>query len=757
MSHYPEDRTEQTKSIELTHPNVNISDHILKRISELGHPYSRKILEQAGAIQAATDLWPVLGIPMETGDFHCAKYDNYNDEPPYNFRFISAKLAENKKGRPRKTKLGLIGVNKKTLDGPVIWLTEGFWDYLTLLEAGLPVWAVPGARNLLPAWMSKFKDKDVVICFDNDNEGDRWAMEHAKKLSLVAKSVTVIHLPNAIKGKTTKDVSDIRREFKEDPKKLRDYLTKIYEKTAPFDFPIIDKIRELILGKGSSIVKAEIITDMIIEDLAKQSGLPLPFNDGQELALIIKGKDILADRAIDTMLSNKYNFLPTLDVWKSVRGLLYNNALRAHGSVNIHTYSTYANERLHFGLKGEGILSVSSKGQSYGLQGDEGIFIKSPNKIAFDSCPSEKDATVTSLDDLLNVLKFDEDILSQAEQVHLIKVWFYNTFFNFDTMQPILCAIGESGSGKSQLFKFLKGILFGFGHKRNYMLNVIPEDDHERSLLLKGKKYLFFDEVNENSPKIKKFLRTMATGIEETFRPKYERHNIEFIPDAWLAINGLNLVSSREYDIAKRLCLVKLEPLSTQALTERFGPEYIMYQKLNAARPLIWKNMLLEIQTVLGSMKKHSKQFIKLDTPCRFMGLANFAWQAWPDKETRAITHSLFSKMEGLQSHHSADMDPMMDIISEWVETEAINYSNPEEEGQTKCIQTKTMFRELQPLAKEHGVKYFPKSEKALGQWFGKREVVLWDAVGYERIKNLSTKNNEHQFKIPEKGKGGMF
>ena len=28
MSHYPEDKTETTKSIELTHPNVNISDHI---------------------------------------------------------------------------------------------------------------------------------------------------------------------------------------------------------------------------------------------------------------------------------------------------------------------------------------------------------------------------------------------------------------------------------------------------------------------------------------------------------------------------------------------------------------------------------------------------------------------------------------------------------------------------------------------------------------------------------------------------------
>ena len=748
---YPEDKTEQTKSIILTNVTPNISAHVIKKIKELDHPYSRSILQKAGAVQAVTELWPVLCLPMEGGDFHCVKYENYHDEPPYDFRFVSCKMEDDKKkkGRPKKTRLGLIGVNKKTSDGPMIWITEGFWDYLTLLEAGYPVWAVPGARNLLPDWVKHFKNKDIIICFDNDSEGEKWAQEHAKKLGLVAKSVKILDLPSSFNGTSSKDISDLRREFGGDKKSLQDYLKELVDRTAPFDFPVIDKIKEIILNKGTSIVKAEIITQMIIDDLQKSSGHVLPFNDGQELAIIMKGKDILADRAIDTMLCNKYNFLPTLDVWKSVRGLLYNHALRDHGSVNIHTYSTFENGELHFGLKGKGILSLSPKGYTYDLQGKNGIFIKSPNRIDLNACP--ENPTVSSIEDLLNVLKFDEDILSQEEQVHLIKVWFYNTFFNFDTMQPILCAIGESGSGKSQLFKFLKGILFGFGHKRNYMLNIIPEDDHERSLLLKGKKYLFFDEVNENSPKIKKFLRTMATGIEETFRPKYERHNIEFIPDAWLAINGLNLVSSREYDIAKRLCLVKLEPLSTQALTAKFGPEYIMYQKLNDARPAIWKSMLKEIKKVLGQMEKHKGEYIHLDSPCRFMGLANFAWQAWPDRKTRKITHSLFSKMEGLQSHHSADMDPMMDIIEEWVETEAINHANPEEESMTLSIKTKTMFRELQPLAREHGVKYFPKSERALGQWFSKREVVLYDAVGYERIKNLGTKNFEHRFKVPEK------
>ena len=739
------DTPKQTKSIELSNTTPNISAHVIKRISELGHPYKRKLLEDAGAIQAIAEEWPVLALPMESGDYHCVKYDHYHEDQ--HFRFLSCKLQEDgKKGRKKKTKLGLIGVDKATMESPVIWLTEGFWDYLTFKELGLPVWGCPGASNLISPEL--FKGKDVIICFDNDDQGDKWGTEHAQSLSMIAKRIKRLDLPSSWDGQPTKDISDLRREIGS-IKRTKEILKKMVEDCEEFDFPTIDKIREVIIGKGSSIVKAEIITNMIVEDLAKQSGVPLPFNKGQELSLIVKGKDILTDANIDRYLSLHYNFLPSLDIWRSVKGLLYNHALREHPSVNIHTYSTYKDKELHFGSKGEGILSISEKDTNFNLQGDRGIFIKSPSVITMSK--TDHDATVETIDDLLNVLNFDQDILSQEEQVHLIKVWFYNTFFNFDTMQPILCAIGESGSGKSQLFKFLKGILFGFESKRNYMLNIIPEDEHELTNMLKGKKYLFFDEVNENSPKIKKFLRTMATGFEMTYRPKYERHNVEFIPDAWMGINGLNLVSSREYDIAKRLCLVKLEPLSTQELTAKFGPEYVMYQKLSQDRPLIWKNIISEIQSLLGNLHKNKNDFIQLDTSCRFMGLANFAWQAWPDKKD--ITHNLFSKMEGLQSHHSADMDPMMDILEEWAEVESRRFKSSDSSGLTTILKTKTMFKELQPYAKDHGVKYFPKSERALGQWFSKREVAIRDSVGYERVKNTSTKNFEHRFKVPSGGK----
>ena len=74
---------------------------------------------------------------------------------------------------------------------------------------------------------------------------------------------------------------------------------------------------------------------------------------------------------------------------------------------------------------------------------------------------------------------------------------------------------------------------------------------------------------------------------------------------------GLNLVASREYDIAKRLCLIQMAKLSTQDLTAQFGPEYIMYQKFNQARPLIWQNLLLEIQNFLLYRDKLTDSFFR--------------------------------------------------------------------------------------------------------------------------------------------------
>jgi energy-coupling factor transporter ATP-binding protein EcfA2 len=724
----------------------NISSKVLEILDGIGHPVPKSLLEIEGAQQGIVKNNPVLALPMHSGDYHCVNYSSYFEEP----RFLNAKpptAKSSKSNKPRKVKLGLLGVDDTSMTSPVIYLTEGIWDYLTLKQCGLPTWGLPGVNNFDDKWLDLLKDKVVIFCFDNDHAGAKWSQAHAKKVSQIARYCKIIKIPHTFKNKSAKDITDIFKILKYDKEALSNWIGEIIEDTKEFDFPVIDKVREVIINRGNATIKAELITKIILDDIEEHGGIVLPFNKKQEIAIIINGQDVLTDKNIDIYLSEAYHYLPTIDIWKQVKGSLYNHAIREHGSIKMHTYSTYQNKALYFGIKGQGLLKIDKRNRVNILQGTDEIYCKSANRVA--PVNTDKEPVISKIEDLLDVFNYDDTILTADEQKFLIQIWLYNTFFNFDTMQPILCAIGDSGCGKSQLFKFLKGILFGFSERRNYTLNVIPEDDHERSLLLKDKKYLFFDEVNENSAKVKKFLRIMATGIEETFRPKYERHNVDFIPEANLGINGLNLVASREYDIAKRLCLIHLARLSTADLTRQFGPEYIMYQRLDHARPHIWENMVKDLQKILGNLEKHKGDYIKLPTPCRFMGLANFAWQAWPKR--RDLAFSLFSKMDGLQSWHSADMDPLMDIVEEWIDTEASQHVDPDRKNITRPIKTKTIFKDMLNIATENKTKYFPKSHQALGHWFAKREAVLNEAFGYIREKNDSTKCFEHRFALPEK------
>jgi hypothetical protein len=727
----------------------NLSSKIEALLAKINHPVAKSLLESEGALQGMVKDNPVLALPMHTGDYHCVHYTTYPSEPRFVNAIIPAEIKKDGKERfeRRKAKLGFLGVTPETKKSPVVYLTEGMWDYLTLKDCGFPVLGLPGVNNFDDSWITHLKDKVVVFCFDNDQAGSKFAERHAKRISSEVRYSKILSLPQIFDDKHIKDITDMLSAVHGSVDALKEWIHDTVKATTEFDFPVIDKIREVIVNRGNSNVKVEMITQMILEDIEAHGGIVLPFNKKQEIALIINGQDILTDKNIDIYLSETYNYLPSIEIWKQVKGSLYNHAIREHGSIKMHTYSHYKSKALYFGIKGKGLLKVDKDNTSHILQGEDKVYCKSANKVAIKGAGIKP--IIDRIEDLLDVFNYDETILSGEEQKFLIQIWFYNTFFNFDTMQPILCAVGDTGGGKSQLFKFLKGLLFGFGERRNYTLNVIPEDDHERSLLLKDKKYLFFDEVNESSPKIKKFLRTMATGIEETFRPKYERHNIDFIPDAWLAINGLNLVSSREHDIAKRLCLIHLGKLSTADLTRQFGPEYIMYEKLNLARPHIWENMINDLQKILDNMEKHKKDFIQLPTPCRFMGLANFAWQAWPER--RELAQSLFSKMDGLQSWHSADMDPIMDVVEEWCERDAGRYKDPARKGMTLPLRAKILYKDMLAIANENKVKYFPKSHQAIGHWFAKRDVVLSEAFGYKREHNGATKNWEHRFAIPEK------
>ncbi|MCR5029776.1 MAG: toprim domain-containing protein [Fibrobacter sp.] len=59
------------------------------------------------------------------------------------------------------------------LDGEPGWiyLCEGCVDTLTLIDRGFPAVGIPGVKSFKPEWANLFKNKNVIVCLDQDEAG----------------------------------------------------------------------------------------------------------------------------------------------------------------------------------------------------------------------------------------------------------------------------------------------------------------------------------------------------------------------------------------------------------------------------------------------------------------------------------------------------------------------------------------------------------------------------------------------------------
>ncbi|RLB44779.1 MAG: hypothetical protein DRH30_00555 [Deltaproteobacteria bacterium] len=110
----------------------------------------------------------------------------------------------------------------KPLEGTEIIMVEGEWDAMLMHQQGFTntMTVTSGAGTFKPDWVDLFKDKNVVVMFDNDDAGRKGAIRVAGMLSGVATTSTlqVTGLPD--KG----DVTDFFVEQQRDADELRTAL-----------------------------------------------------------------------------------------------------------------------------------------------------------------------------------------------------------------------------------------------------------------------------------------------------------------------------------------------------------------------------------------------------------------------------------------------------------------------------------------------------------------------------------------------------
>lgn len=722
----------------LSNISTSISSVIIDRLKQLNKNFSKDFLEQCGAVQGMLGNIPVLAFPMGERGWHCINYVTYPKEPRF-FNATNHALS--------KVKLSLLGLNNFDIMAEEIYLAEGIWDLLTMLNAGYKALAVPGVSNLKDEWLEIFKNKKVNIIFDNDAPGKSYAQLHAHKLSFVAREVKIIELPFSIKYKEeTFNIKDITDIFNIDIEKAKKFLQDRSESTTPFTLDVQERIHEIITTPGNNTNKSLMITTIINDDIEKDGGAILPYNNHQEMAFVLKGKKIIVGEKIDIYLGQKYGYIPSDVMWKFIKDRLYNLALQKT-DISIYGYSYFSGDSIGIGMKDGGFIEIDAQQINVQHQGYNDIYIKSGNIFSEQEKNillsgenySPQEDKIDTFEKILDFFQYNEGEGDGDAQKFLLKVWFYHTFFK-PQIKPALCIVGYPGSGKTLLQKMIKGILFGFS-KGICNPNSMPEEEYTLISMLKEYKYLFLDEVNDNDAKLKSKLRMLVTGEETIFRPKYARNPIRFRPDIWLVLSA-HSPKFRDVDISQRLSIISLvKPEHKEMINET-----TFLNKMADMRVYIWKGIFKELQNIIINLNENKNQKAPLTNYCRQIEMANFAWQAFPQQ--RDLCSKTFNFMDKFQSHFSAEFDPLIDIIEAWLETRGQQYRN----GTDKIkVSPKQLYNDLLPLVKERNIRSFPASIAGFGKWLNGRKSILEENFKFERELNTKLNAYDYYFLLPEK------
>lgn len=154
-------------------------------------------------------------------------------------------------------------------DGEEIYLTEGEFDSISLSQCGAVSYGISGTNGFKDSFVEKFKDKDVVLVFDNDAAGEKARKDVSEKLKDVANSISYI-VPSLAKDvnemlqhgidilslpKTTiksglriMHIADIAEEQRKDQSMVK----------TPTGFNLLDKVFEGGLRPGNSVIVAAV-------------------------------------------------------------------------------------------------------------------------------------------------------------------------------------------------------------------------------------------------------------------------------------------------------------------------------------------------------------------------------------------------------------------------------------------------------------------------------------------------------------------
>ncbi|MBI3091682.1 MAG: hypothetical protein HYY96_13560 [Candidatus Tectomicrobia bacterium] len=512
-----------------------------------GKSYQLETLKQAGARSGTIGGEPCIAFTSSDGKSqHCYRFREKDKARRWSFS--------------RGSKAFLLG---DTSHDRLI-LCEGEWDWMKLLDVGLPaVTSTGGAGTWKKGWTPQFVGKRVVVIYDvndPDDKGQVGAVKVCKALRRVAAEVKNVLLPLEATGG---DVSDFLNQGA-----TVDDLLQLIEATAPFD----PKMPQA--AHGARITDAQ--DEASEEETKDQGGNP---SQAQMLVELAREANLFHDkdgRAYASLSSGEHR-----ETW----------LIRSNGFERWLRYRFYSQGRRSANAAAlqEALATLEAQAQFEGRE--ESVFLRVARKegvIYLDLCDAEWRAVeltaegwrlVTSppvkftrgggMRPLLAPLRGGSIMelrgflnLSGEDDFRLVVGWLLAVLRGMGPY-PVLVLTGEQGSAKSTTARLLRALVDP---------NAAPARSaprEERDLVVSASQawILGFDNLGTIAPWLSDALCRMATGGGLGTRKLYtDADEIIFEATRPVLLNAINNPAQRQ-DLADRSIFVELPHLSDTART----------------------------------------------------------------------------------------------------------------------------------------------------------------------------------------------
>lgn len=162
---------------------------------------------------------------------------------------------------------------KALIESPVeypVFLCEGEWDTIAMawllkkLEIKAVAVGVPGANTFKREWVSYFQNRQVLVCYDNDEAGEQGEVIVDNRLRGTIKGITFLHWPISLpSGYDLRDLIKLEAIQNKKPKKT---LRLIYEMQKKFTRKSLNAgegiTEEITEGKDSVIIRRTTFEDV---------------------------------------------------------------------------------------------------------------------------------------------------------------------------------------------------------------------------------------------------------------------------------------------------------------------------------------------------------------------------------------------------------------------------------------------------------------------------------------------------------------